>query len=161
VAPPPHARGIPRYCDSLSEGNKALSQGERYRKAQGRFGISAGQSSRHWPQFTRKTGGGGLRLPMSLVCTSRFQSFPSPVLSPGLSRGVASQGQKRSLPVVSHPHAGQRRTCRSRWRNGTIGMNRKRKKNGNPRYHIRTVAASDTASSIRLVLHAFIVHLSG
>lgn len=88
------------------------------------------------------------------ICLSQF--FPFPAGFPGHSRGLASKGQNRSLPQVSHPQTGQRRRLRSLLRNGSIGMNRKRQKNGDPRYHISAVAARDPASRRRLVFHTFI-----
>ena len=40
-----------------------------------------------------------------------------------------------------------------------MGVVRKRKKNGSPRYHIDTVMASDPASRIRLIFNALITNL--
>ena len=95
------------------------------------------------------------RLPISSGSVFPFRSFHSLLSLPG--RGVASKGQKRSLPVVSHPHTGQRLTSRCFPNNGIKGITRKAMKNGNP--SIQKIAdrssepASETGSNHPVPFH--------
>jgi len=68
---------------------------------------------------------------------------------------MASKGQKFSLPVVSHPHTVQRLTSFLRERNGSSGINRKRKKNGSPIAHKITVITTEPMNKSRLCIQGF------
>lgn len=72
--------------------------------------------------------------------------------------GLPSYGQNSTrLSPVSQPQSGHRFSSRSLPRKGMIGMNRKRKKYGSPRYQRSRVMARDPASRSRLSCHVFVL----
>ena len=88
--------------------------------------------------------------PSPVIHVSPFSEFCT-------SRRVASYGQYRSFPEVTHPQAGQRRMDVFLPRNGRSGTKRKRKNKGRPQNHIRSVTASDPIKRMRLDLQAFML----
>jgi len=95
----------------------------------------------------------------------RFSSSSDPMIliillshlprGPSSSRIFASQGQNRSLPVVSHPHTGQRFVCALRKTRGRSGTNRNKKKNGSPAIQHSALIAVDPASRNKLSFQDF------